>query len=142
MSKERFVMDNCTCGKVRMAARAVTRRYDEALRPVGLRATQFAVLIAISVGEAVSITALAKQLGMDRSTLTRNIGPMVEEELIAVSAEGWRRSRNLELTKKGRARIQQTMPHWESAQRSLQEALGNRRWDAAHEGLDHLIRTA
>ncbi|HSN20194.1 MAG TPA: MarR family winged helix-turn-helix transcriptional regulator [Usitatibacter sp.] len=142
MLKERFVLDNCACGKVRMAARAVTRRYDEALRPVGLRATQFAVLIAIGVGEAASITALAKRLGMDRSTLTRNLGPLVDEGLIAVGAESWRRSRNLELTKKGRTRMQQALPYWESAQQSLKETLGNRHWDTAHAGLDQLIRAA
>src|SRR5690242_13796834 len=68
MLSERYILENCACGKVRMAARALTRRYDDALRPAGLRATQFALLVAISANGAQSIAALAKELGMDRST--------------------------------------------------------------------------
>lgn len=122
-----------------MAARAVTRRYDEALRPAGLRATQFALLVAISVNGPQSIASLAKELGMDRSTLTRNIRPMLDEGLLALGEEGWRRSRALELTRKGRSRMEQAMPHWEAAQQALKRSLGNHHWDIAHEGLDHLI---
>jgi DNA-binding MarR family transcriptional regulator len=141
MTKERYVLEHCACGKVRMAARAVTRRYDDALRPAGLRATQFAVLIAVSIDGAISISALAKQLGMDRSTLTRNLGPLVDQGLVAVGAEGWRRSRTLELTRKGKARMQEALPLWEGAQEALKRSLGTRNWETAHEGLDQLIRT-
>lgn len=139
MPTERYILENCACGKVRMAARAVTRRYDEALRPTGLRATQFAVLIAISVNGASSIAALAKELGMDRSTLTRNVAPMAQEGLVALGEEGWRRSRALELTPRGRSRMEEAVPRWEAAQQALKRKLGNRHWDIAHEGLDHLI---
>ena len=66
MTTEREVVDSCVCHKVRMAARAVTRAYDAALRPVGLRATQFAVLVAVATEGALSITALAQAMGMDR----------------------------------------------------------------------------
>ena len=140
MVSERYVLENCACGKVRMAARALTRRYDEALRPTGLRATQFALLVAISVNGAQSIASLAKELGMDRSTLTRNIRPMLVEGLLALGEEGWRRSRALELTRKGRVRMEQAMPYWESAQKALKRTLGERHWDVAHEGLDRLIQ--
>lgn len=140
MLSERYILENCACGKVRMAARALTRRYDDALRPAGLRATQFALLVAISANGAQSIAALAKELGMDRSTLTRNIRPMVDEGLLALGEEGWRRSRALELTRKGRSRMEQAMPHWEAAQKALKRRLGDRHWDVAHEGLDRLIQ--
>lgn len=141
MTTEQYILDNCACGRVRMAARAVTRRYDDALRPSGLRATQFAVLVAVSVDGAISIASLAKQLGMDRSTLTRNLGPMVKEGLIAVGLEGWRRSRTLEITKAGRARMRDALPLWEGAQEALRRHLGAKNWQSAHEGLGHLIRT-
>ena len=139
MPSERSILETCACGKVRMAARALTRRYDDALRPAGLRATQFALLVGISANGAQSIAALAKELGMDRSTLTRNIRPMLDEGLLALGDEGWRRSRALELTRKGRSRMEQAIPYWESAQKALKRRLGDRHWEVAHEGLDRLI---
>ena len=99
MITEREVIENCACQKVRTAARAVTRAYDEALRPVGLRATQLAVLVAVAMDDAISITALAKFMGMDRSTLTRNLRPLEKEGLVRLGMEGWRRSRTLEITR-------------------------------------------
>ncbi len=142
MTTERDIVDECACHKVRMAARAVTRAYDDALRPVGLRATQLAVLVAVAIDGAMSITALAKVMSMDRSTLTRNVGPLEKEGLIAVGLEGWHRSRTLEITKKGRSRLREAMPLWERAQRTLKEKLGDANWAGIHEGLDRLIRAA
>ena len=142
MTSERDILASCACHRVRTAARAVTRAYDEALRPVGLRATQLAVLVATAVDDPLSITALAKLLGMDRSTLTRNLRPLEAEGLIAVGLEGWRRSRTLEITKKGRSRLREALPLWEKAQRTLQRKLGDRRWDLIRNDLDDLIRAA
>src|SRR5262249_56731323 len=88
MAWEQDLLRSCACHKVRMAARAVTRSYDEILRPTGLRATQVALLVAVATGEASSIAALAQVLGMDRSTLTRNLGPLESEGLVAIGAEG------------------------------------------------------
>src|SRR5262249_60894611 len=67
VATEREVLENCVCHRTRMAARAVTRLYDDTLRSVGLRATQLAVLAAVGGDEVVSITGLAKFMGMDRS---------------------------------------------------------------------------
>src|SRR5215831_14221164 len=80
--------DNCLCHRTRMASRAVTRFYDDNLRSVGLRATQLAVLVAVGNEDVMSITALAKFMGMDRSTLTRNLAPLEREGLIRVGNEG------------------------------------------------------
>src|SRR4051812_16926913 len=88
MADERNLLDECACQKVRMAARAVTRAYDEALRPVGLRATQLSVLVAVAAEDAVSIASLSRVLGMDRSTLTRNLRPLEKEGLVSMGAEG------------------------------------------------------
>lgn len=125
-----------------MAARAVTRAYDEALRPTGLRATQLSVLVAVSAQGAMSIAALADFLGMDRTTLTRNIRPLEEGGLIAVGLEGWRRSRTLEITKKGRLQMREALPLWEGVQGVLRRKLGERNWSFVHAGLDQLIRAA
>jgi DNA-binding MarR family transcriptional regulator len=142
LTPEREVLENCACHRVRIAARAVTRAYDEALRPVGLRATQLSVLVAAAADDALSITALAKFMGMDRSTLTRNLRPLESEGLIAVGLEGWRRSRALEITAKGRSRMHEALPLWRKAQQTLRRKLGDKTWDVIHNNLDHLIHAA
>jgi len=125
-----------------MAARAVTRLYDDTLRSVGLRATQLAVLAAVGGDAVVSITGLAKFMGMDRSTLTRNLAPLEREGLIRLGVEGWRRSRTVEITKKGRSRLREALPLWQTAQETLQRRLGMRRWGDIRADLDDLIRGA
>jgi len=125
-----------------MASRAVTRLYDDTLRPVGLRATQLVLLVAIGSGEAVSITALAKLIGMDRSTLTRNLAPLERDGLVRVGNEGWRRSRTIEITKKGSARSREALSFWEKAQNTLRQKLGAIKWADVRTDLDDLIRAA
>jgi DNA-binding MarR family transcriptional regulator len=125
-----------------MASRAVTRLYDDILRPTGLRATQLAVLVAVGNEDATSITELAKFMGMDRSTLTRNLTPLEREGLIRVGNEGWRRSRIVEITNKGRSRLREALPFWEKAQQTMRQKLGGRRWPVIMADLDDLIRAA
>ena len=134
--------DICLCHRTRTASRAVTRFYDEILRSVGLRATQLAVLVAVGNEDVMSITALAKFMGMDRSTLTRNLAPLEREGLIRVGNEGWRRSRTVEITKKGRARLREALPFWEKAQDTLRQKLGSRKWPVIMADLNDLIRAA
>jgi DNA-binding MarR family transcriptional regulator len=121
-----------------MAARVVTRLYDEALRPTRLRATQFALLVALGTDGAMSIAALAKLMAMDRSTLTRNLRPLETEGLVARGDEGWRRSKGLEITAKGRARLRQGLPLWQSAQSEMMRKLGPSSWSRVQAGLDLL----
>jgi DNA-binding MarR family transcriptional regulator len=142
MVTEREVVENCVCHRTRMAARAVTRLYDDTLRSVGLRATQLAVLVAVGGDNVVSITALAKFMGMDRSTLTRNLTPLARDGFIRVGNEGWRRSRTVEITKKGRSRLREALPLWKEAQETLRRKLGLRRWAVIRADLDDLIRAA
>ena len=142
MTTEREVVESCMCHKVRMAARAVTRAYDTALRPVGLRATQFAVLVAVSTEGALSITALAESMGMDRSTLTRNVRPLAKDGLLTVGREGWHRSRTIEITERGRARVREALPLWERAQVALQRQLGEPQWTGVNQSLAALVQMA
>ena len=142
MTTEREVVESCMCHKVRMAARAVTRAYDAALRPVGLRATQFAVLVAVATEGALSITALAESMGMDRSTLTRNVRPLAKDGLLTVGREGWHRSRTIEITERGRARVREALPLWERAQATLQRQLGEPQWTGVNQSLAALAQMA
>ena len=138
---EQEIIANCACLKARMAARTVTRAYDSALRPAGLRATQLSMLVAVASADAISIAAVAEFLGMDRTTLTRNLKPLEKEGLISVGPEGWRRSRTLEITRKGRSRLHEALPLWERAHDALREKLGNQAWVDVRAGLDRLIET-
>ena len=143
MTTELGYVESCACHKVRMAARTVTRAYDGALRPARLRASQLAVLVAINNNDgAISITALPQIMGMDRSTLTRNLRPLEKEGLVAVSLEGWRRSRSLDITKNGQSRLREALPLWQRAQDALRRKLGNRGWADVHASLDRLIPAA
>lgn len=125
-----------------MAARAVTRSYDDLLRPTGLRATQLSILVAVANDDAMSITALAKLLGTDRSTLTRNLRPLEDQGLITIGAEGRYRSRTLGMTKQGHARLREALPLWQKAQHALRARLGDANWAEMYSCLDNLIRAA
>lgn len=136
------VARSCACLRVRKAARVVTRAYDEALRPLGLKVTQFSVLIAVSVGDGLSITALADALDMERTTLTRNLGPLARDKLVAVDAGDGRRARAVRITAKGRALLDKALPLWRQAQDALRRRLGRDRWDDVRSRLDDLIAAA
>jgi DNA-binding MarR family transcriptional regulator len=141
MAVERDTVEDCACQKARVAARALTRAYDHALRPTGLRASQYAVLVAIEAQGAMSITVLANALGMDRTTLSRNLRPLESDRLIALGLEGGR-SRAFEVTKKGKVRLREALPLWKQAQETLRRSLGERDWANVHNVLDRLIRAA
>ena len=64
-------LDACACGTLRAASRAITRYFEDALRPCGLRQTQMPILVTLVVHEQISVTQLAQQLGMDPSSMTR-----------------------------------------------------------------------
>ena len=132
----------CACLKVRTAARAVTRVYDDALRPVGLRATQLSVLVAVAASEAVSIASLSRLLGMDRSTLTRNLRPLEEQRLVVLGPEGHHRSRTLCITSRGEQLVGKALPLWERTQEKLREELKKPHWANLHTELDHVIQSA
>jgi DNA-binding MarR family transcriptional regulator len=136
------LISECACLKVRTAARAVTRLYDDAFRPVGLRATQLSVLVAVAFSEAVSIASLSRLLGMDRSTLTRNLRPLEEKGLVVLGPEGHHRSRTLSITSKGDQLVRKALPLWEKAQEKLRGELKKPHWMNLHAELDHVIKSA
>jgi DNA-binding MarR family transcriptional regulator len=136
------IINDCACLKVRTASRAVTRFYDDAFRPMGLRATQLSVLVAVAFCEAVSIASLSRNLGMDRSTLTRNLRPLEEKGLVALGPEGHHRSRTLSVTSKGDQLVRKALPLWEKTQKKLREQLKKPHWTNLHAELDHVIKSA
>ena len=117
----------CVCFNLRKAARAVTRIYDEAFKPVGLRATQFTLLAALKSTGPATVNDLAERLVMDRTTLSRNLGILQKKGLVEISAGQDRRERHARLTDAGGAVLAAAWPVWEATQRRMVEAMGGER---------------
>jgi DNA-binding MarR family transcriptional regulator len=119
--------DACNCLAVRSAARHVTQLYDEFFASVGLRSTQFSILSKLKRKGPIRITALADEMVMDRSTLTRNIQPLERDGLITVgpSLED-RRAREITLTKAGEKRFEAGVKAWAGAQERFESTYGRR----------------
>ena len=133
---------NCLCFNLRKAARAITRIYDGALAPVGLKATQFTVLQIASEAGGTAMSRLAGRLGMDRTTLTRNLQPLEKLGLISTGAGRDRRERSIRVTEAGREVLEQALPLWESAQSRLYSALGPVAFVSLLDRLDSVIDKA
>jgi DNA-binding MarR family transcriptional regulator len=119
----------CMCANLRRASRALTQRYDEALRPLGLTITQFTILQALSFAGEVTQGKLGEILAMDSTTLTRTLEVMNTHGWIQKSHGADRRERRLRLTRTGKSEFNRALPHWRSTQETLRLQLGKQRWD-------------
>ena len=117
------------CANLRRASRALTQLYEDALRPLGLRATQFTVLQALSIAGEVTQGLLGHILAMDSTTLTRALDIMERRGWIAKRRGDDRREWRIRLSKRGETQLQRALPHWRSVQHRLHTQLGNEAWD-------------
>ena len=109
-----LVRDSCLCLHVQRAARALARRFDEALRPVGLTNGQFSLLMSLNRPEPPGMAPVASLLAMDRTTLTAALKPLRRRGFLTVAADpSDRRGRLLKLTSKGRKVLARAVPIWE-----------------------------
>ena len=132
---------SCVALHVRMTARTVTRAYDEAMRPSGLKITQFVLLSALSTGAWRSVTELAERFALERTSLTRNLQLLAAEAMIEpVACKG--RGSVYSVTDKGRAAIEAAIPYWQAAQERIEAGLGKERWSETRDGLKALRRVA
>ena len=130
-TKLREVARACACANLRKAARAVTQLYDAALAPSGLKATQFTLLVTSRLSGEATINGLAERMAMDRTTLSRNLKPLVRDGLLEVSPGGDGRTRlvriSLEGTRCGRWPRRRWLDPWErSATRPFSATLSVR----------------
>lgn len=137
MTTSREMVNSCVCTRLRAAARVVERRYDEILRPAGLNASQLGILAAIDAAPMASIAALSKQLRIDRTTLSRNLRPLERAGLVKLGAEGWKRSRTVEVTHAGSERLKAATSLWQAAQDGFLGRFGRSEWKR----VDHELRT-
>lgn len=120
----------CMCSSFRRASRALTQLYDQTLRPLGLRATQFTVLQVLSRTGEISQGRLGEILAMDSTTLTRTLEIMRRRGWIAERRGEDRRERWLRLAKAGEAQLNRALPAWEKVQSLLRHRVGDRAWES------------
>jgi len=107
---------DCYCLAARKRARELTRRYEVALRPFGLRATQFSVLAVLAQTGPLSLSRLAGLLGLERTTLTRIAGVLERDNRIAVTQGDDERVRELSITTTGKRVLASAFPAWKRVQ--------------------------
>lgn len=136
-----IIADTCMASRARLAARSLSRTYDDALRPANLKVSQMAVLVAASLSDGrYTISELADAMGLERSSLSRNLDPLERRGLVEVGPETQHRARHVSLTARGRAVLDEATPLWEQAQADLRRKLGSR-WTDTMAGLDILARS-
>jgi DNA-binding MarR family transcriptional regulator len=108
-----LVRDSCLCLHVQRAARALARRFDDALRPIGLTNGQFSLLMSLNRPKPPGMTAVASLLAMDRTTLTAALKPLRRRGLVRITRDpADRRGRLMTLTAKGRKALSRAVPIW------------------------------
>jgi len=120
------VDQTCMGMRVRRAARVVANHYDKHLKPTGLKGTQFTLLNTIFMNPATNIGQLADILGLDRTTLNRNLKPLEGKGLIRSGSGKDPRTRTLKLTKEGTKILQNALPYWLEAQSGVLETVDHR----------------
>lgn len=130
---------DCTGFNLRKASRAVSQFYDEMLRPVGIRGTQYSLLVAVKLSGPVLVTKLAEFVVMDRTTLTRNLEILGKQGLVNVGSGDDRRTRMVTITETGLAVLIKAYPLWEQAQAKIREKMGPEHMTDLLEGLSALL---
>ncbi|EPM0508664.1 MarR family winged helix-turn-helix transcriptional regulator [Pseudomonas putida] len=119
-----MLTSECICTHLRRAARGVSRHYDEALAGFGVNVAQFSLLRHLQRLDRPSITALAEAMGLERSTLGRNLRVLEADGLVALGEGDDQRNRVVLLTPAGKQLLHVAHPAWEQAQKDLVERLG------------------
>jgi DNA-binding MarR family transcriptional regulator len=117
------------CANLRRAARVVTQVYDDALRPSGLRTSQFTLLQTLSLAPGISQKRLARLLEIDSTTLTRTLAFLRGKGWLRAEPGADRRELRLSLTAAGLKEYRRGVPYWQAAQKRLRRDLGEANWD-------------
>ena len=132
----------CMCGSFRRTARALTQVYEEALRPLGLRATQWTILQALARAGEVSQGRLGEMLAMDSTSLTRTLAIMRHAGWVAEQRGEDRRERRIRLSPGGQAKLKRATPVWEKVQSRLRKKLGKHEWERLLQLTQHVTEVA
>lgn len=129
----------CSCFLLRKLTRRVTQAYDRVLAEAGLSITQYSLLAHLARGEGASVSALAARMGMDRTTLVRNLKPLEAAGWVRYGERRAGKRAALELSAAGRARLRAALPLWERAQNELDALLGTKRVAGLHALIDESL---
>jgi MarR family transcriptional regulator, organic hydroperoxide resistance regulator len=133
---------SCAAFNFRRTARAVTRLYDLALEPAGIRATQFAILTAVAKFQPVAMSRIGEILVLDQTTLTRSLRLLRKQRLLEISARATRRQRFVNLTDAGVKTLAAALPLWREVQAKFLSHMGGDAWSALRNELERLARMA
>jgi DNA-binding MarR family transcriptional regulator len=114
----------CLNFQLRRTSRSLARYYDDALRPHGLRITQFNILAVLAQTGPIAITALADFVGLERSALARNLKPIARQKFVAIAAGNDKRTRTVKLAPAGKRKLDETIRTWHQAQTRLVKKIG------------------
>ncbi|MEK7687002.1 MAG: MarR family winged helix-turn-helix transcriptional regulator [Pseudomonadota bacterium] len=126
----------CTCFRVRGAARRVTQIYSRHLAPTGLKISQFSLLGFVAARGPITIGQLSELLATDRTTLTRNLRPLLANGVIERVEAGDKRRHELVATLAGRALFKRALPLWAAAEQEVRAAMGAKLTADLHGALD------
>jgi DNA-binding MarR family transcriptional regulator len=132
----------CTCFSLRKAARVVTQIFDNALRSIDLRATQFTLLALAFAHGPITVTKLSDEMVADRTTLSRNLNPMEKSGLIRIAQGNDKRTRIVVITDSGRRKLEEAYPLWKKAQMGIKEAMGADKWSSLISNASDLVNLA
>lgn len=119
----------CACATLRRAARSLTQLYEEALRPLGLRSSQFTILQALSFTGEITQRELGRILAMDSTTLTRTLGIMRRQGWIEKRRGKDKREWRIGLAVNGKAQFVRALPAWQKAQEDVKQRMGDEPWE-------------
>jgi DNA-binding MarR family transcriptional regulator len=125
-----LAVENCVCFNLRRMSRMVTQFYDSEMRRHGIRPTQGTILASLMARENWNMAELSDWLGMERTTLVRNLRPLQRDGLVRAVGGGRGNRVELAITAKGRKQIEKLTPAWKSAQCAMVKTLGEKRWSA------------
>lgn len=131
---------NCACASLRRATRAVTQVYDDELRRVGLKATQFTLLQMLGAQQSTTQARLSELLAVDSTTLSRNVKVLEGNGWVEGTEGTDRRERQLCLTDLGREVLKKGEKPWARAQEKLKASLGQGEWEALMQAADAVTR--
>src|SRR3954462_3483947 len=122
--------ENSVCFNLRWVTRAVTQFYDAEMRRHGIRPTQGSILASLQAKDSWTMAELSDWLGMERTTLVRNLRPLQRDGLVQISGGGRGNRVELAITARGRKQIEKLAPAWKSAQTAAVKTLGKKRWSS------------